>query len=127
MDRKETVRRFVEDAVNSGRDEAIDELFAPELTGSVREWFGAFRSSFPDMEMELLELVAEDDKVVARFACSATHLGEWRGHPPSGRRFERVDEVYFFTFEGDRIGAVWGIEDTLDRFRQLGLDPSAGS
>lgn len=38
--------------------------------------------------------------------------------------FERVDAVYFFTFAGDRIAAVWGIEDTLDRFRQLGLDPS---
>jgi predicted ester cyclase len=125
MDRKATVRRFVDEAVNGGRDEVIDELFAPELTGSVRDWFGAFRNSFPDMEMELLDLVGEGDKVVARFACSATHLGDWRGHPPTGRRFERVDEVYFFTFEGDRIGAVWGIEDTLDRFRQLGLDPSA--
>jgi hypothetical protein len=37
-----------------------------------------------------------------------------------------VDEVYFFTFAGERISAVWGIEDTLERFRQLGLDPAAG-
>ena len=40
------------------------------------------------------------------------------------RRFEGVDEVYFFRFDGDRIAEVWGIEDTLDRFNQLGLDPS---
>ncbi len=121
MDHKDTVRRFVDDAVNGGRDEVIDEVFAPELTGGVREWFGAFRRSFPDMRMELVELVADGNTVVGRFVCSATHLGEWRGHAPTGRRFERVDEVYFFTFEGDRIGAVWGIEDTLDRFEQLGL------
>jgi predicted ester cyclase len=121
VDHRETVRRFVGEAVNGGRDELIDEVFAPELTGSVREWFGAFRRSFPDIHMELIKLVAEGKTVVGRFACSATHLGEWRGHPPTGRRFERVDEVYFFTFEGDRIAAVWGIEDTLDRLEQLRL------
>jgi predicted ester cyclase len=74
---------------------------------------------------ELIELVAEGATVVGRFACSATHLGEWRGHAPTGRRFENVDEVYFFTFAGDRIAGLWGVEDTLDRFHQLGLDPNA--
>jgi len=121
--RKETVRRLVEEAVNGGRDELVDELFAPDMAASAREWFGAFRGSFPDVRMEVVELVAEDDTVVGRFACSATHLGEWRGHAPTGRRFEAVDEVYFFTFAGDRIAALWGVEDTLDRFRQLGLEP----
>ena len=74
--------------------------------------------------METVELVADGDTVVGRFRCSATQLGEWRGNPPTGRRFEGVDEVYFFRFAGDQIAEVWGIEDTLDRFNQLGLDPA---
>jgi predicted ester cyclase len=94
------------------------------MTAWVRGWFAAFRRSFPDIRVEPVQVVAEGDIVVGRFACSATHLGEWRGRPPTGRRFEDVDEVYFFTFDGGRISAVWGVEDTLDRFRQLGLDPS---
>jgi predicted ester cyclase len=126
VDREQTVRRFVDEAVNAGRDEVVDELFTDDMAAWVREWFGAFRRSFADMQMELRELVAEGDRVVARFACSATHRGEWRGHGPTGRRFEGVDEVYFFTFDGDRIAAAWGIEDTLERFRQLGLEPAAG-
>lgn len=126
MDRKQTVRRLVDEAVNADRDEVIDGLFTADTAGPTREWFGAFRRSFPDMQMDLLELVAEGDRVAARFACSATHSGDWRGHPPTGRRFEGVDEVYLFTFAGDRISAVWGLEDTLERFRQLGLDPVAG-
>jgi predicted ester cyclase len=64
-------------------------------------------------------LVAE-----ARFLCSATHSGEWRGHAPTGRRFEDIDEVYFFRFADGRITDGWGIEDSLDRFRQLGVPPS---
>jgi predicted ester cyclase len=124
VDKKETVRRFVEQAVNGGRDELIDELFTRDMATWVRDWFGAFRRSFPDIRMEPIRLVADGDTVVARFACSATHLGEWRGHPPTGRRFEDVDEIYFFTFDGDRISAVWGVEDKFDRFQQLGDDPA---
>ena len=124
MNSKETVRRFVEEAVNGGRDEVVDDLFAREAASFAHEWFGAFRRSFPDLRMDVVELIAEGDTVVGHFACSATHLGEWRGHPPTGRRFENVDEVYFFTFAGDRIAGVWGVEDNLDRFRQLGLAPT---
>jgi predicted ester cyclase len=124
VDNKQTVRRFVEEAINGGRDELIDELFTRDMTSWVRDWFGALRGSFPDIHMDLVQLVAEGDTVVGRFKCSATHLGEWRGHAPTGRRFDDVDEVYFFTFSGDRIAAVWGLEDTLDRFQQLRLDPS---
>jgi predicted ester cyclase len=123
VDRKSIVRRFVDEAVNGGREELIDELFTREMAGWVRDWFGAFRRSFPDINMRTVELVAEGDTVVGRFACSATHRGEWRGHAPTGRRFEDVEEVYFFSFQGDRISAVWGLEDTLDRFHQLGLEP----
>ncbi len=123
VEKKLIVRRFVDEAVNGGRDELIDELFTSDMTAWVRDWFGAFRRSFPDLEMRTVALVAEGDTVIGRFVCSATHRGEWRGHPPTGRRFEDVDEVYFFTFQGDRISAVWGLEDTLDRFRQLRLEP----
>lgn len=123
VEKKLIVRRFVDEAVNGGRDELVDELFTSDMTAWVRDWFGAFRRSFPDLEMRTVALVAEGDTVIGRFVCSATHRGEWRGHPPTGRRFEDVDEVYFFTFQGDRISAVWGLEDTLDRFRQLRLEP----
>ena len=124
MNNKQTVRRFVEEAVNGGQDELVDELFTSEAAAFAREWFGAFRRSFPDLRMDVVELIREGESVVGRFTCSATHLGDWRGHPPTGRRFEDVDEVYFFTFAEDRIAAVWGIEDNVDRYRQLGLTPT---
>jgi hypothetical protein len=37
------------------------------------------------------------------------------------RRFEKIDEVYFFGFENGRIATAWGLEDTLERLRQLDL------
>ena len=108
--------------MNARRLDALDDLCTPAMARRWRAWVAPFQASFPDMRMEVVALVEEGDTVVGRFTCSGTHSGEWAGHPPSGRRFEDVDEVYFFTFEGDRIAAAWGIEDTLDRLRQLGLD-----
>jgi predicted ester cyclase len=118
---KATIRRLVEEVLNGGRLELVDDLYAPELAAAARRWIAPFRTSFPDVHMEVLELIAEDDQVVGRFVCSATHQGEWLGHAPTGRRFERVDEVSIFRLRDRRIVQVWSLEDNLGRLQQLGL------
>jgi predicted ester cyclase len=118
---KAVVRRLIAEVLNGGRLEVIDDLYAPELAPAARRWITPFRASFPDVHMEMVELIAEGDKVVGRFTCSATHLGEWLGHAPTGRRFEQVDEVSIFRFRDGKIVQVWSLEDTLGRLRQLGL------
>jgi predicted ester cyclase len=120
---KAVVRRLIEEVVNQGRLELIDELYASHMAAGARRWIAPFRESFPDVRMEIVELIAEGEKVVGRFRCSATNLGPWRGHPPTGRRFERVDEVYIFRVSGGRITEAWGIEDNRSRERQLGIFP----
>ena len=123
---KAVVRRFVEEVANGGHLELIDELYAPELAPAARRWIAPFRASFPDVHMEIVELIAEGDKVVGRFTCSATHLGAWLGQAPTGRRFERIDEVSIFRFRDGRIMHAWSLEDTLGRLRQLGLTRQHG-
>lgn len=121
---KHIVQRLVDEVINKGRLEMLDEIYAPESVVAARRWFEPFRRSFPDVNMELVTLVAEGDVVVGRFRCSATHLGTWRGHPATGRRFEGVDEVYFFTVRDGRIVGGWGLEDNEKRLTQLGLSLS---
>jgi hypothetical protein len=116
---KENVVRLIRAVINGGDLELLDELCSPEMAGPARAWIGPFREAFPDVEMEIVELVAEDEKVAGRFKCSGTHLGEWRGQPPTGRRFEDIDEVYFFRVVDGRIASAWGLEDTATRLRQL--------
>ena len=118
---KAIVRRLVEEVLNGGRMEVIEELYVPALAPAATAWIAPFRVSFPDVQMEIIDLVAANEKVVGRFTCSGTHLGEWLGYAPTGRRFEAVDEVYFFRIAGGRIAEVWGIEDNLSRLEQLGL------
>jgi predicted ester cyclase len=120
---KAIVGRAVDEVLNEGRMEVVDDLYSPAMAPGVRRWIAPFRAAFPDVHMEVVELIAERDKVVARFKCSGTHRGEWQGRPATGRRFEDVDEVYIFTLEGGRIVNAWGLEDTLTRMRQLDLAP----
>ena len=123
---KAVVRRLVDEVLNGGHLEVIQELYAPELAAAAHRWITPFRASFPDVRMELVELIGEGDAVVGRFKCSATHLGAWLGQAPTGRRFERVDEVWILGFRDGRIVHVWSLEDTLDRLRQLGLTSAPG-
>ena len=118
---KAVVRRLVDEVMNAGRMDVVDALYSPRLAPAAKRWIAPFRSSFPDVRMETVDLIAEDDKVVGRFACSGTHLGDWLGHAPTGRRFEAVAEVYVFRFREGRIVHAWGLEDTLGRLEQLGL------
>ena len=118
---KAIVRRLVEEVLNGGRMEVIDALYAPELAEEARAWIAPFRASFPDVQMEVVELIAEGDTVVGLFTCSGTHLREWLGHAPTGRRFEAIDEVSIYRFRDGRIVESWGLEDNLGRLKQLGL------
>jgi predicted ester cyclase len=118
---KGIVRRLIAEVLNGGHLEVIDELYTPELARAAKRWIAPFRASFPDVHMEIVDLIAEGDKVVGRFTCSATHLGEWLGQAPTGRRFERVNEVSIFQFRDGRIAHAWSLEDTHGRLQQLGL------
>lgn len=118
---KELVRRLVEEGV-ANRDLAVlDEIADGEFAAVARRWISPFRGSFPDFTMRIDRLVAEDDTVVGHFKCSGTHAGEWLGRPPTGRRFEDVDEIYVFTVRNGKLSSATGVEDNLSRLRQLGL------
>lgn len=123
---KQLVRRLVREAVGERNLEVLDDVAAGEFAAVAKRWVSPFQSAFPDFEMEIVDLIAEGEKVVAHFTCSGTHLGEWLGVPATGRRFENVDEIYIFDVRDGRLVAAVGVEDNLTRLRQLGITPRIG-
>ena len=120
-DSRRLVHRLVE-IVNERRLDDVGEVATGQVAREAARWIGPFTRSFPDFRMEVVEVVAEPDKVAGYFRCSGTQLGEWQGRPPSGRRFEGIDEVYIFEVRDGRLSrAIAVIEDNLSRMRQLGL------
>ena len=118
---REVIDRLITEVMNGRRLEVIDALYTPDLAAAARQWVAPFLTSFSDLDMRVVDVLSEGDRAVARFSCSGTHTGTWRGHPPTGRRFTNIAEVYFFRFEDGLIAQVWGLEDNLTRLRHLGL------
>jgi predicted ester cyclase len=50
-----------------------------------------FRASFPNVHMDIVELITEANTVAGHFTCYATRTGTWLGYPPTRRRFEHID------------------------------------
>jgi predicted ester cyclase len=119
---KAMVRRMVE-AINAGSEERfVNEMFASRAARRIKRLFAEFRAAFPDWHEEVVELVSEGHTVAGRFRCSGTHLGEFLGEAPTGRRME-VEEVFFRRVEYGRFVDFWGLEDSLGKVRHLGLLP----
>jgi predicted ester cyclase len=54
---------LIDEVMNGGGLDVVDEFYAPELAPAVKEWIARFRSSFPDVHMEIVDLMAEGTKV----------------------------------------------------------------
>src|SRR5688500_18223591 len=83
---KTVVRRWFEEVWNKGRVAAIDELLAPngvvhglgeDMQGAAafKPFHAAYRDAFPDVKIELEDIIAEGDKVAFRWSATATHKG----------------------------------------------------
>ena len=116
---KRLVRRLVDEVINAEDLAVMNEICTPQLAADLWDRFARFRTGFPDWRQEIVELVAEGSKVVARCACRGTNLGPWLGVAATGRTM-RVDEVWIFTLVEERLGGLWSLEDTWGRVLHSG-------
>lgn len=121
---KMLVRRLVEEAVNPRNPDVLDEIAQGEFAVAAIPLGPALPRLLPrlhDADRRPGRGRRHSDKVAARFRCSRTPPGGWTGHPPTGRRFHDVDEIYIFRVRGGKLAAAFGVEDNMERMRQLGL------
>jgi steroid delta-isomerase-like uncharacterized protein len=96
----------------------------PPTKEGALEFFRILLTAFPDMQMEVEDLIASEDKTVARVKATATHVGEFMGVPSTGKRVE-VQLIDIMRF--DDAGLVcehWGVTDMLSLMQQLGVVPA---
>jgi predicted ester cyclase len=84
-----------------------------------RESLRWLRSTFAERAIDVEDIVAAQDRVVARVRFSATHVGELEGIAATGRRIE-TEHVHIWRVAGDRLAEHWMVRDDLTVLRQLG-------
>jgi predicted ester cyclase len=121
------VRNFVKEVWNGRNYEAAAELYAenyvnPFGTGPAAraEPMRHYHAAFPDLHVDIDELVVAGDTVVARLTFRGTDTGGHLGRPSTGRAIgEWV--VCIMHFDGDRVVNEWIGADNLGLFIQLGV------
>jgi steroid delta-isomerase-like uncharacterized protein len=126
------VRRFLDQVVNAGRLDLIDQLWAADLAwygGSLGEIHGidAFRTmlsadaavAFTGMHLTAHEVIGQGEKVVVRFTNSGTHTGTFRGIPATGKHAAWLG-IGIYTVRNGKIAEAWFAEDILGMLQQLG-------
>ncbi len=96
----------------------------PPTKEGVIAYFRSLLTSFPDMQMNVEDLITSENKAVARVKATATHQGEFMGVPPTGNAVA-IQLIDIMTF--DDAGLVcehWGVADLLSLMQQLGGVPA---
>jgi steroid delta-isomerase-like uncharacterized protein len=131
---KALLRRWFEEVWNKGRTEAIHELFADDgiahgLSDAQGEtmrgpadfkvFHEAFRGAFPDIRVEVEDMVAEGDKVAARCSVKGKHAGDQLGIKATNVDvgFEGITIV---RIQSGKIVEAWNHFDFMNMHRQLG-------
>lgn len=76
-------------------------------------------NTFPDGKEELLDMVAEGDKVAARHSFVGTQSGQMGPYPPTGKVL-RADYLAIYRIENGLIAESWAEWDNLYGLSQLG-------
>ncbi|TDB64026.1 ester cyclase [Arundinibacter roseus] len=75
-------------------------------------------SAFPDLDLKVVNVVAEDDMVVVRFAAPGTHKGNFAGIEPTGRVATWKGLVMYHVVDG-KIKEAWANWDDWGLIEQL--------
>ncbi len=82
----------------------------------------AFFTGFPDFRLEVEDLLAEADRVAARWTFRGTHRGEFLGIAPTGRRVS-ISAVEVNRVAGGKVTEHWVVLDQLGLLQQPGAIP----
>ena len=138
MDHGTTMRNAYE-RINAGdiagfgelvSDDFVDHEGGPGLPPTregTLEFFQILLAAFPDMRMDIEDLIASEDKAVARVRVTATHQGEFMAVAPTGASVDiQLIDIMRFDDAG-RVCEHWGVTDMLSLMQQIGVVPAAPS
>jgi len=129
---KALVRRWFQEVWNQGRVEVIDELLAqnarihglggdPELRGPAlfKPFFFAFRTAFPDIHIDILQIIAEDDYVSVHCRVTGTHKGALQAYVATQRRIQFAG-IGIARIQDGKIVEGWNHFDFMELYKQIG-------
>lgn len=119
--------------VNAGELDRLGEVFADDVVDhdpapaqgpgidGVREFFTSLLKAFPDAQLHVDTMVADDDQVAIACRLTGTHKGAFLGVKKSGKSVQ-VRVLQVARFRGGKIVERWGSTDELGILQQIEAD-----
>jgi steroid delta-isomerase-like uncharacterized protein len=134
---KVIVRRFFEEGPSKGNLSIADELLSPDFAmhtplpaspgiKGINEVIITCRAAFEHLNVTIEDMIAEGDKVTARFTAHGTHKGDFMGLQATGKPITMTG-IEIFRIKDGKIIELWGEANLLGLMQQLGIFPSPGN
>ena len=111
-------------------DEIVDPKYAPDWIQidargpeQVKHEIRYFRSVFPDLDYEIVDIVAQADRVWIRYRGTGTQQGAAWGFEPTGKNVEFEGVTILYVSPEGKIIDRWGAFSLYDILAELGLVP----
>lgn len=130
------VRKFFEVGPSKGDLTAADVLLHPEFSlhtplptpgpgiEEMNNVITTCRAAFHGLQVTIDDIMAEGEKVTARFTARGVHKGEFMGLPPTGKAIAMTGIEIFRIKEG-KIAELWGEANLMGLMQQLGILPGS--
>jgi steroid delta-isomerase-like uncharacterized protein len=124
--------RWFEEVWNKRNLRAVPELAAEDViahdmegpnvtttgTAALLDFHARMCAAVPDIRFEILDTIAEEDRVVLRTHTYGTHTGPDLGIPPTGNRIDFAS-IIILRFQDGKIAEAWNFIDQLAFYQQL--------
>jgi len=111
-------------------DEIVDKNYDPEWvhidavgSAQIKHEIRYFRSIFPDLKYEILDLIGDDEKVWIRFKGRGKQMGNAWGFEATGREVEFEGVTILYINSNGMVSDRWGAFCFYDILTDLGLVP----
>jgi predicted ester cyclase len=132
-------RRLYTEVFGRGNYHVADQILAEHYVGhgpgtppangsaSIKRQAQMLRTALPDFAVELVDQLADGDRVASRWRATGTHTGPLhlpgRTARPTGQPV-CFEEIRIDRYHDERIAESWFIPDRMTLWQQLGLVPS---
>jgi len=128
------IRKFIEDIINKRNFDILDEVCKEDAVwhfGNMGEIHGIKEFKrlntkaggaviFPDFQIIIDDMLAENNEVAVRYSVEATQKGEFMGVSATGKKVN-WNAIVIFRMSDDKIKESWTCEDTLGLMNQIGV------
>jgi steroid delta-isomerase-like uncharacterized protein len=108
-------------ADNVEHDPAPGQVQGPE---GYRTFFSGLRTAFPDVNVKLETMVADDDSIAIAYTLTGTQTGPLGAIAPTGKKI-KIRGMQIAKFKDGKMVERWGSSDELGMLQQLGVVPAS--